>query len=439
MIIIRGREAIIPQAERQIGTTYDGNSENRQFQVRRLTPGGVDLSGLIFKLNLQYADNDLDTCLLDKVVEDDFVILNWEIPSSCVSRAGTVWASIRGLDSFGTVKWATNRCAFYVEPVVPTPGKPEHLTEFEQLEKRIEEKTQTLDANETNRQEAEKIRVTNEEKRLANEALWQQQAEEAIKKAGETLTAAGKSAKDAQTAKTGAETAKSDALTYANKSKRYAIGGVEEGDLNDNAKYYCEEARKAAEQAAGNASFDGTADTVKATDTQGLVGSKGGKTVVQRLLDKIAEIIVNKVVTTDTFQAQLGKYLVNNGLATVAGKTALDAAYGKILADQVTKLNSDLGTINTKMKSNYITSGTILDWYIAHKDDLSVAFVVGSFIPSDVPESMEGFINAYRLIDENGNRGIIEFIPYNMVFTYRYMRTVINDNWLSDWVKINHG
>ena len=90
------------------------------------------------------------------------------------------------------------------------------------------------------------------------------------------------------------------------------------------------------------------------------------------------------------------------------------------------------------MKSNYITSGTILDWYIAHKDDVSGAFVVGSSIPSDVPENIEGFINAYRLIDENGNRGIIEFIPYNMVFTYRYMRTVINDNWLSDWVKINH-
>lgn len=130
---------------------------------------------------------------------------------------------------------------------------------------------------------------------------------------------------------------------FANRSKRYAVGGVEEGDTTDNAKHYCEEARKAAEQAAGSAGFDGTANTVTATDTQGLVGSKGGKTVVQKLLDKVAEIIVNKVVTTDTFQTQLGKYLVNNGLATVAGKTALDAAYGKTLADQVTKLNSGLG------------------------------------------------------------------------------------------------
>ena len=132
---------------------------------------------------------------------------------------------------------------------------------------------------------------------------------------------------------------------FANKSKRYAVGGVEEGDTTDNAKHYCEEARKAAEQAAGSANFDGTANTVTAVDTHGLV---------QKLLDKVAEIIVNKVVTTDTFQAQLGKYLVNNGLATVAGKTALDAAYGKTLADQVTKLNSDLD--NNKIKSLKFTA-----------------------------------------------------------------------------------
>ena len=49
------------------------------------------------------------------------------------------------------------------------------------------------------------------------------------------------------------------------------------GDEADNAQYYCEEARKAAEQAAGSAGFDGTAASVSAVDTHDLTGAGVGK------------------------------------------------------------------------------------------------------------------------------------------------------------------
>ena len=163
---------------------------------------------------------------------------------------------------------------------------------------------------------------------------------------------------DAQTAKGVAEQAastaqgwaiggesfeKNNAKYFSGQSKRYAVGGVEEGDETDNAQYYCEEARKAAEQAAGSVGFDGTASSVSAVDTHNLTGAGAGKkSTVQNLLDVIAQKLVEKVVTSDTFQIVLAKYLVNNGLTTEAGKFGLDAAFGKNLQDQITQQNSNI-------------------------------------------------------------------------------------------------
>ena len=169
---------------------------------------------------------------------------------------------------------------------------------------------------------------------------------------------------DAQTAKGVAEQAastaqgwaiggesfeKNNAKYFSGQSKRYAVGGVEEGDETDNAQYYCEEARKAAEQAAGSVGFDGTASSVSAVDTHNLTGAGAGKkSTVQNLLDVIAQKLVEKVVTSDTFQIVLAKYLVNNGLTTEAGKFGLDAAFGKNLQDQITQQNSNITEIQNQ-------------------------------------------------------------------------------------------
>lgn len=172
---------------------------------------------------------------------------------------------------------------------------------------------------------------------------------------------------DAQTAKGVAEQAastaqgwaiggesfeKNNAKYFSGQSKRYAVGGVEEGDETDNAQYYCEEARKAAEQAAGSVGFDGTASSVSAVDTHNLTGAGAGKkSTVQNLLDVIAQKLVEKVVTSDTFQIVLAKYLVNNGLTTEAGKFGLDAAFGKSLQDQITQQNSNLEDTGSRLES----------------------------------------------------------------------------------------
>ena len=85
---------------------------------------------------------------------------------------------------------------------------------------------------------------------------------------------------------------------------------------------------------------------------------------MQALLDKIAQKLVEKMVTSDTFQTVLGKYLVNNGLTTEAGKFGLDAAFGKNLQDQITQQNSNIeNTTNrvTDLENNKVSkSGDVI-------------------------------------------------------------------------------
>ena len=69
-----------------------------------------------------------------------------------------------------------------------------------------------------------------------------------------------------------------NAKHYACRSQRYAVGGVEDGDAEDNAKYYFQQAQAAAEQATEVVGFDGTAATVSAIDTQGVAVRKASGT-----------------------------------------------------------------------------------------------------------------------------------------------------------------
>lgn len=337
MITVRGRELIIPESERQIGTQYDSNSEVRQIKVSRLTAGGVDISHLDFRLDLRYGNEKKDTALLDKEISDEDIILTWTVGPNSVKEVGTVWIAVRGSDDFGKVKWATNQGYLYVGKTIDTPsGEGVDLTEMEELEKRLDQKTAELDTAEKKRVEAENIREENEQQRLNNEREWQVQGEKAVQ-----------AAKDAQAAASAAEKEKTVAMEYAT-----AAGGSA-----DDARQYAESAstsavnadasaKRAEEIAEGLGSYDGTAASVTAVDTHNFTGTGAGKkSTVQALLDKIAQKLIEKVVTSDTFQTVLAKYLVNNGLTTEAGKFGLDAAFGKNLQDQITEQNSNIPSI----------------------------------------------------------------------------------------------
>ena len=198
MITVVGRKLVIPEKDSQIGTTYDNNSEVRHIRLNRITAGGVDLNNLRYRLDLEYEDAILDTCLLDAETQEAYILLTWRIPAACVSHKGTVWIAVRAYDENGTIKWATNPGAVYVgHTIFDGEAFKGHLAEFEQLEERITQKAETLDANESKRQEAEEQRKANEERRVNNEAEWQRQAETAIAKANTTLEKATEKAEEA--------------------------------------------------------------------------------------------------------------------------------------------------------------------------------------------------------------------------------------------------
>lgn len=104
-----------------------------------------------------------------------------------------------------------------------------------------------------------------------------------------------------------------------------------------NAAASAAEARQIAE---GFGGFDGTAASVTATDTYGLVVAALGESTTQALIDAIANKVINELVAKSQ--------IINNLLATVPGN-ALDAVQGKKLMDLYTRLNGEMFTNNCRI------------------------------------------------------------------------------------------
>lgn len=215
MILVKNRELLFSNREQYIGTPYDNNSEIRIFSIDRMIPGGVDISALSFRLDLKYAkNNQLDTCLLDKQITDEKILLTWTIVNSILQVKGPVFINIRATDGSGTVKWSSFQAVVYVEDSINTPGNyTGKLTELEQLEKRIEEKTETLDANEDERQ-------SNEQKRQKDTAAAIERADTAASKAVESAKGVTAAIERVNEAAEGVEDAISRADTAASNTEQ---------------------------------------------------------------------------------------------------------------------------------------------------------------------------------------------------------------------------
>ena len=371
MITVRGRELVIPVAERQIGTQFDNNSETRQFKINRLTVGGIDISNLDFRIDLRYGKETKDTDILEKEITDEHVILTWTVSAASVQQIGTVWIALRGSDDFGTIKWATNQGFLYVGKTINTPdGAQTALSELEKLEKRIDQKTESMDAAESSRVEAEKIRQENESARLKNEAEWQKQGEaavEAAKTATAAQSAASASAKaasgSAETAGSAAQTA-TEAASAASASAEAASGSAETAssaaqtatqkasEASSSASEAASDANKVKELIKGLGGFDGKASSVSAVDSLGLLGTENATSTVQALIDVIADKVLNQLLSRSN--------VVNNALTTEEGY-ALDARMGKSLQDQITAQNSNLDSGYFKIKVKTTTIVLIIE------------------------------------------------------------------------------
>lgn len=393
MITVKGRQLVIPREENQIGTTYDDNSEVRHFLIDRVTAGGIDLSHLHFHLDLEYQGEKKDTSLLDVEVREDSILLTWTIPHSCLTAAGTVWIAIRGYDDNGTVKWATNRGPVYVGDTIDTPGSnPQGLTELEQLERRIDEKTETLDAHEGERQQNEAVRQENEQRRQDNEAGWQRQAETAIGQANTTLQGANAAMEAAQ----GSATSAAESAAAANASREAAAGSASAAD---------ESAAEAQRISQGFAGFDGTAQSVPAVDVQGLVGQAGTTSNVQALMNYLAVKVAQELVSNEALTTKLLDYVTKSSIVQTESTdptTVPSSPYFKQVTD---KLTSDFGDLATDLSNVHTALDPLKSYYVNNMDNSIVSKV--NIVLWDVNTASTPFKTG------NTNRGNGFCITYN--------------------------
>ena len=449
MITVRGRELVIPVAERQIGTQFDNNSETRQFKINRLTVGGIDISNLDFRIDLRYGKETKDTDVLEKEITD--VILTWTVSAASVKQVGTVFIALRGSDDFGTVKWATNQGYLYVGDTINTPdGAEMALSELEKLEKRIDQKTESMDAAESSRVEAEKIRQENESARLKNEAEWQKQGEAAVE-AAKTATAAQSAASASAEAAAGSAGTAGSAAQTATKAASVASASAEAASgsagtassaaqtattAQNAASASAEAASGSAETASSAAQTATAAQSAASTSAEAAAGSaEAASSAAQTATQKASEAsssasaaasdanvvkgliqglggfdgkassvsavdllgLLGKENATSTVQALidviadkvLNQLLLRSNVVNNALTTeegyALDARMGKSLQDQITAQNSNLETLGT----NKLNTDNHISKVVLNANNNGVTFTIDG-VPYTSPIMVAG-------------------------------------------------
>lgn len=267
MINVAGRALVIPLPERLIGTTYDHQAEIRRFCLGRYQPGGIDLSHLEFRIDLKYSGDVYDTCILEKEISEERILLSWLIAETSVKRKGTVWASLRGMDREGTIRWGSSVGAFYIEDNVDAPEHMEHLTELEQMEalvrKALEKADQTSEEYRAlvERTIQEITSKNNEVRQEARENLElskaaNEKAESAVAKAELAMTEAEQAVADARTTLEQANDKVAEAEAWAHGRSDYPAMSTENSKYWSNrAKDYMEKAQNEADRAQAYADF----------------------------------------------------------------------------------------------------------------------------------------------------------------------------------------
>ena len=176
MIIVKGRELLIPENERYLGTNYDTGMENRVFRIPRLSQSGTDLSDLTFKVNLIFNSEPLDVAELQKNVDDDYIYLTWTVTAAQVAVTGTVFVCVTGNDTNDTVKWSSFMAPFYTEKSLGEDVESAYKKIVKKVDKEIEDR-KAMDAAE---REARETADNNEkdEREAADENILESLSEE---------------------------------------------------------------------------------------------------------------------------------------------------------------------------------------------------------------------------------------------------------------------
>nr|DAG82192.1 MAG TPA: hypothetical protein [Caudoviricetes sp.] len=189
--------------------------------------------------------------------------------------------------------------------------------------------------------------------------------DEAVDTANGASQTANQTSKDAQKAITeanitlqAANAAKESAQESSMAASVSAAAAADsEGAAGESAASAAASAKAAEDIAAGLGGFDGTATSVKATDTQGLVVAAGADSNAQALLDALAHKVALELVSNTALTTKLADYVAKTDIVQVestATNKVPSSAYLKQVKDSIDSNLSNANADINPLKSNYV-------------------------------------------------------------------------------------
>lgn len=350
MIIVKNRQLLFSNRENYIGTSYDNNSTNLTFKLDRVNEDGYDMSGLIFNMSIRYSDTGTnDALVLEKDISDNSLILKAALPSSMTAHEGTHIVQLNGFEESGTFKWSSYQNVLYIENALEAvPVSAEKLTVLEQYEAKISGEIKKLETSETKRESAETERSEAEKLRASAETERAQAETER---------------KNAELKRVEVVTALTENYNTASlMAKSYAVGGtgVREGEDEDNAKYYKDQAQ-AIKQGALHGSNDnylyfGEAVETPATEGIELEGAvtreeTDGSLKLQLFKDRTARAAIEVLNGDNTITGSVKKTVADE-IAKIIADAPESFDTLKEIADWITNHSSDASAMNSKINAN---------------------------------------------------------------------------------------
>ena len=199
---------------------------------------------------------------------------------------------------------------------------------------------------------AEKVN-TEVETNTANVNRAVNTANTASSRANQTLGTAQEAINEAETTLQAANTAKTDAQSSASAAEESASAAeVSKTAAAQSAEAAAESAAEAEQIAEGLGGFNGSAASVTAVDTQGLVVGGGKNTNAQALFNALALKVAQELVSNTKLAQQLADYVKKTDIvqteSTATNKVPSSAYLKQVKAD----INSNLAKTNAKVTLN---------------------------------------------------------------------------------------
>ncbi len=209
LITVNGNRSVyVPESDRHIGFENDNLVEQRLFEIC-----DASLFGFSFKLDIE---NTMDVVDLVPFAEtENSRIYSWDITSGAIGKGGIIKTQIRAFDASGERVWHSEWIDFVANESINATKKLDDeriITEFEQLETRVQTAVNTTEAS-----------AQNAELSAEEASLSAQSSEKYALEAQQSAEIASLVAKDVNSAVQQAQNYASDAKVYAEASERHSL------------------------------------------------------------------------------------------------------------------------------------------------------------------------------------------------------------------------